>query len=69
MSPRRRLERKSGHEGKLRSRNNSRENSEISGGEGSVTSSRRKFKKSPPSGRGEKFLHSNKKASPPKISG
>jgi hypothetical protein len=67
FNSKKKLSRKRGHDGKMKSRHGSRENSEISSREGSVTSSKKAFGPFPHTQQGEHFVHSPKKASPPKV--
>lgn len=67
FNSKKKLSRKRGHDGKMKSRQGSRENSEISSREGSVRSSRKNFGPFPHAQKDERFVHSPKKASPPKV--
>ena len=62
----RKISRKRGHDGRLRSRQNSRDNSDA-GSEKSGRSSRKSFGPFPHAKKDEHFLHSPKKVSPPKV--
>jgi hypothetical protein len=66
FNSKRKLSRKRGHDGKLRSKHGSRENSEISSREGSVKSSRKGLGPFPHTEKNEHFIHSPKKATSPK---
>lgn len=67
FNSKKKLSRKRGHDGKMKSRHGSRENSEISSREGSVRSSKKAFGPFPHTQQNEHFVHSPKKASPPKV--
>jgi hypothetical protein len=67
FNSKKKLSRKRGHDGKMKSRHGSRENSEISSREGSVRSSKKAFGPFPHTQKDERFVHSPKKASPPKV--
>lgn len=67
FNSKKKLSRKRGHDGRLRSRAGSRENSEISSREGSVRSEKKKLGPFPHTDQNEHFIHSPKKASPPKV--
>lgn len=67
LNSKKKLSRKRGHDGKMRSRHGSRENSEVSSREGSVKSSKKAFGPFPHAEKDERFVHSPKKASPPKL--